>query len=56
MFYSALLRPSELVDCSRFGSVDMVSVGGELMVLEINIGVQMDNIIAQGNGELARAV
>lgn len=39
-----------------FGSVDMVSVGGELSVLEINIGVQMDNIIAQGKQDLAYAV
>ena len=37
----------------RFGSVDIVMVKGELMVLEINIGVMMDNLIDQGKENLA---
>ena len=36
--------------------MDIVIVKGELMVLEINIGVMMDNLIDQGKENLAYEV
>jgi glutathione synthase/RimK-type ligase-like ATP-grasp enzyme len=49
------LRAMEAVHLT-FGSVDIVIVKGELMVLEINIGVMMDNLIDQGKENMAYEV